>query len=87
MKKVDFGFKEIPLQDKTKKVQDLFSSIGKKYDFMNNIMSLYCHKFWKTDWILEKLLRLLIHDKLTCNKTKCTQFICNILRFLGKLIY
>ena len=34
-------------QDKTKLVNDVFSKVHKKYDFMNDVMSLGIHRIWK----------------------------------------
>lgn len=45
--KTDFGFEQIPLQDKTRKVGEVFSSVAEKYDLMNDLMSFGIHRFWK----------------------------------------
>jgi len=45
--KTDFGFQQIPLQDKTHKVGEVFSSVAEKYDLMNDLMSLGIHRWWK----------------------------------------
>ncbi|MDO8954040.1 MAG: bifunctional demethylmenaquinone methyltransferase/2-methoxy-6-polyprenyl-1,4-benzoquinol methylase UbiE [Gammaproteobacteria bacterium] len=42
-----FGFKEVPWADKQKKVAEVFSSVAKKYDVMNDVMSLGVHRLWK----------------------------------------
>lgn len=47
----DFGFNEIPLKDKAKKVQDLFSRVASRYDLMNDLMSLGVHRLWKQKFI------------------------------------
>ena len=47
----DFGFNEIPLKDKTKKVQDLFSRVASRYDLMNDLMSLGAHRLWKQKFV------------------------------------
>ena len=42
------------IQDKSKLVNSVFSSVHKKYDLMNDIMSLGIHRIWKKkflDWI------------------------------------
>ena len=39
------------IQDKTKLVNSVFSKVYKKYDFMNDIMSLGVHRLWKKDMI------------------------------------
>jgi demethylmenaquinone methyltransferase/2-methoxy-6-polyprenyl-1,4-benzoquinol methylase len=45
--KVDFGFSDIPLEDKTSRVGDIFSKVAPKYDLMNDVMSLGMHRCWK----------------------------------------
>ena len=39
------------IQDKNKLVNSVFSSVYKKYDFMNDIMSLGVHRLWKEKFI------------------------------------
>lgn len=51
MRFTDFGFKEIPLQEKAKKVQDLFGRVASSYDLMNDLMSLGVHRLWKQNFI------------------------------------
>lgn len=46
-----FGFADIPINDKRDKVQELFSHVAKKYDMMNDIMSLGQHRLWKDIFI------------------------------------
>lgn len=43
----DFGFKKVPLQEKAKLVDKVFSSVAHKYDLMNDLMSLGIHRLWK----------------------------------------
>jgi len=43
----DFGYQQVPLQEKTKLVDRVFSSVAKKYDLMNDLMSLGIHRLWK----------------------------------------
>lgn len=43
----DFGFKQVPLEDKTTLVGEVFSSVATKYDLMNDLMSLGIHRLWK----------------------------------------
>ncbi len=44
---IDFGFTEVPLQEKVKKVKGVFDSVAGKYDIMNDVMSLGVHRLWK----------------------------------------
>ncbi len=56
-KLTDFGFDEIPLKDKTKKVQELFSRVSSRYDLMNDLMSLGAHRLWKKMFIRQLPLK------------------------------
>jgi demethylmenaquinone methyltransferase / 2-methoxy-6-polyprenyl-1,4-benzoquinol methylase len=51
------------IEDKTKLVNSVFSKVYKKYDLMNDIMSLGIHRIWKNkliDWINPQLNQNLI---------------------------
>ena len=43
----DFGYKEVPKEDKSKLVGKVFSNVSSKYDLMNDVMSLGIHRLWK----------------------------------------
>ena len=42
MKKNDFGYEQLTKSEHYKKVQNVFDSVAKEYDLMNDIMSLGC---------------------------------------------
>lgn len=42
-----FGFKKVPVDEKAKLVDKVFSSVATKYDLMNDLMSLGIHRIWK----------------------------------------
>lgn len=42
-----FGFQSVAWGEKEKKVADVFHSVAKNYDVMNNIMSFGIHHLWK----------------------------------------
>src|SRR6201996_706951 len=42
-----FGFKDVPLDDKQTLVNDVFHSVAKRYDLMNDLMSAGLHRVWK----------------------------------------
>ena len=42
-----FGFRDVPVAEKTKLVGEVFSSVAGKYDLMNDLMSLGVHRIWK----------------------------------------
>lgn len=46
-KSTHFGFKSVAWDEKEKKVADVFHSVAKNYDLMNNLMSLGIHHLWK----------------------------------------
>jgi demethylmenaquinone methyltransferase / 2-methoxy-6-polyprenyl-1,4-benzoquinol methylase len=43
----DFGFTEVPIQEKSSRVANVFDSVASKYDLMNDVMSLGIHRLWK----------------------------------------
>lgn len=45
--KIDFGFTQVPKQEKIKRVADVFHSVADKYDVMNDLMSFGIHRIWK----------------------------------------
>lgn len=42
-----FGYREVPEQQKQKLVGDVFTSVARKYDVMNDLMSFGVHRLWK----------------------------------------
>src|SRR5271154_3256354 len=42
-----FGFRDVPLGDKQTLVNDVFHSVAKRYDLMNDLMSGGLHRVWK----------------------------------------
>lgn len=51
MKKNDFGYEQLTKTEHYKKVQNVFDSVAKEYDLMNDIMSLGLHRIWKKDFV------------------------------------
>jgi len=43
-----FGFQNVPLGDKQAMVDDVFSSVARRYDLMNDLMSGGLHRAWKS---------------------------------------
>ena len=43
---VDFGYKSVKKRDKQKLVNNVFNSVARKYDLMNDIISLGIHRSW-----------------------------------------
>ncbi len=42
-----FGFRDVPASEKQKLVGKVFTSVARKYDLMNDLMSLGIHRAWK----------------------------------------
>jgi demethylmenaquinone methyltransferase / 2-methoxy-6-polyprenyl-1,4-benzoquinol methylase len=43
----DFGARQVPLADKQALVDDVFRSVARRYDLMNDLMSFGLHRAWK----------------------------------------
>lgn len=43
----DFGFQQVPVEEKTRKVARMFDSVSIHYDLMNDVMSFGIHRLWK----------------------------------------
>lgn len=48
-----FGFKEIPEEEKSRLVSNVFSSVASNYDLMNDVMSSGLHRLWKNRLVSE----------------------------------
>jgi demethylmenaquinone methyltransferase / 2-methoxy-6-polyprenyl-1,4-benzoquinol methylase len=46
-KQTDFGYRRVPLDDKQAMVDDVFRSVARRYDLMNDLMSFGLHRAWK----------------------------------------
>jgi demethylmenaquinone methyltransferase / 2-methoxy-6-polyprenyl-1,4-benzoquinol methylase len=46
-KQADFGFRQVPLGEKQALVDDVFHSVARRYDLMNDLMSGGLHRAWK----------------------------------------
>src|SRR5271170_2921547 len=42
-----FGSRQVPLEDKQDLVDNVFRSVARRYDLMNDLMSLGLHRAWK----------------------------------------
>jgi demethylmenaquinone methyltransferase/2-methoxy-6-polyprenyl-1,4-benzoquinol methylase len=47
MDKVSFGYEEVDPREKTRRVHGVFSSVARRYDLMNDVMSAGLHRRWK----------------------------------------
>ena len=44
---VDFGYQKVAPEEKTRRVDEVFSSVVSRYDLMNDLMSFGIHRLWK----------------------------------------
>jgi demethylmenaquinone methyltransferase/2-methoxy-6-polyprenyl-1,4-benzoquinol methylase len=51
MDKVSFGFEEVAPEEKTRRVGAVFSSVARRYDLMNDLMSGGLHRHWKDRFV------------------------------------
>ena len=57
-KTTHFGFREVPVKEKTGLVREVFESVAGRYDLMNDMMSLGVHRVWKRDFVANSGVRL-----------------------------
>lgn len=53
-KTASFGFRDVAPEDKPALVRGVFSSVARRYDLMNDLMSVGVHRLWKdafVDWL------------------------------------
>lgn len=61
------GFKEVPAEEKSQLVSNVFSSVAKNYDLMNDLMSGGLHRLWKDrldSWWYFKIIFLSLKSTL-----------------------
>jgi len=46
-KTIDFGFEDVPVEEKAGRVRGVFDSVASSYDVMNDAMSMGVHRIWK----------------------------------------
>jgi demethylmenaquinone methyltransferase / 2-methoxy-6-polyprenyl-1,4-benzoquinol methylase len=52
-----FGFQEVPITEKARRVGQVFSAVADRYDLMNDLMSLGIHRLWKRFMLSQTGLR------------------------------
>ncbi len=52
-----FGFEDVPVAEKSARVRDVFSSVARRYDLMNDLMSLGVHRAWKAAFVNRIMFR------------------------------
>jgi demethylmenaquinone methyltransferase/2-methoxy-6-polyprenyl-1,4-benzoquinol methylase len=53
----DFGYQQVPVGEKAKRVRAVFESVAPNYDLMNDLMSGGAHRVWKTFTLSQTGLR------------------------------
>ncbi|MDD2876035.1 MAG: class I SAM-dependent methyltransferase [Acidiphilium sp.] len=48
---VDFGFSKVARAQKSQRVRAVFDSVARRYDVMNDLMSLGVHRLWKREFV------------------------------------
>jgi len=48
---VSFGYQDVAPEEKTRRVGEVFASVAKRYDLMNDLMSAGAHRLWKDDFV------------------------------------
>ena len=48
---VSFGYEEVAPEEKTRRVGEVFRSVARRYDIMNDLMSAGMHRVWKDDFV------------------------------------
>jgi demethylmenaquinone methyltransferase/2-methoxy-6-polyprenyl-1,4-benzoquinol methylase len=49
--KVNFGDELVSPEEKTRRVGEVFSSVARRYDVMNDLMSAGMHRLWKDRFV------------------------------------
>ena len=57
MKNTDFGFRQVPEDEKARRVAGVFESVARRYDLMNDLMSAGLHRIWKRYAVERSLVR------------------------------
>ena len=47
MKSTDFGYQQVPTEEKSARVGEVFNRVAERYDLMNDLMSFGLHRLWK----------------------------------------
>lgn len=53
----DFGYEQVPVREKARRVRAVFESVASNYDLMNDLMSGGAHRVWKSFTLAQTGLR------------------------------
>ncbi|HZN24049.1 MAG TPA: bifunctional demethylmenaquinone methyltransferase/2-methoxy-6-polyprenyl-1,4-benzoquinol methylase UbiE [Burkholderiales bacterium] len=56
-KTTDFGFQQVPEDEKAQRVAGVFDSVARRYDLMNDLMSAGLHRYWKRFTVEKSMAR------------------------------
>src|SRR5918997_159770 len=56
-KTTDFGFQQVPEEEKAERVAGVFDSVARRYDVMNDLMSGGLHRYWKRFTVEKSMVR------------------------------
>src|SRR3954452_1911079 len=51
VEQVNFGDEQVTPEEKTRRVGEVFSSVARRYDLMNDVMSGGMHRLWKDRFV------------------------------------
>jgi demethylmenaquinone methyltransferase / 2-methoxy-6-polyprenyl-1,4-benzoquinol methylase len=52
-----FGYEQVPEEEKARRVAGVFDSVARRYDLMNDLMSVGLHRYWKRITARNSLVR------------------------------
>jgi len=53
----DFGYQQVPEDEKSRRVAGVFDSVASRYDLMNDLMSAGLHRLWKRFAVAQSFVR------------------------------
>jgi demethylmenaquinone methyltransferase/2-methoxy-6-polyprenyl-1,4-benzoquinol methylase len=56
-KTTHFGYQEVPEEEKARRVAGVFDSVARRYDLMNDLMSVGLHRYWKRFTLAQSMVR------------------------------
>lgn len=56
-KTTHFGYKQVPEEEKAERVAGVFDSVARRYDLMNDLMSVGLHRYWKRFALAHSMVR------------------------------
>lgn len=56
-KTTDFGYQQVPENEKSRRVSGVFDSVASRYDLMNDLMSAGLHRLWKRFTVAQSFVR------------------------------